>query len=124
MIENFIRNTLNINEPVVIQRSHRLGKATPKNAIGQKANAPRPIIANFLDFRQREAIRAARTILRHPQGIAEDFPYEVRKARESLIPQLKELKRNNKKCSIVWPAKLLSDGKIIKEVDVTEFCQS
>ena len=123
LIENFIKNELKINEPVVIQRAHRLGRPTPSNSIGRRVSQPRPIIVNLLDFRQREVIRSARSGLRHPFGISEDFPFEVRKARESLMPELRELKRNNKKCSIVWPAKLLCEGEIVKEVDITNYCK-
>ena len=118
--EDFIKNELKISQPVVLQRAHRLGKPTPPNAIGQRVSQPRPIILNFLDFRQREIVWASRFQLRHPFGISEDFPWEVRKARESLQPELREMKRNNKKCAIVWPARLLCEGQIVKEVDITQ----
>ena len=51
----------------------------------------RPIIVNF--FRQREAIRALRLKFMQPYGISEDFPIEIRKTREQLLPQLMELKQ-------------------------------
>ena len=119
-IEHFLKNVLNITEPVAIQRAHRLGKPLPLNSVGKKAGRPRPIIVNFLDYRQREAIRAERSKLKHPHGISEDLPFQVRKARESLIPELKELKQRGKNCSIVWPARLLVEGNVVKEVDVTK----
>ncbi len=122
--EKFIKNELKISQPVVLQRAHRLGKPTPPNAIGQRVSQPRPIIVNFMDFRQRESVRAARIQLRHPFGISEDFPWEVRKARESLQPELREMKRNNKRGAIVWPARLLCEGQIVKEVDVTKYCKA
>ena len=120
-IENFLEKELNLSEPVAIQRAHRLGKPAQPNTIGQKAGRPRPIIVNFLDHRQREAIRAERAKLRYPLGISDDLPLEVRKAREKLTPELKDLKQQGKNCSIVWPARLLCEGKIIREVDVTQF---
>ena len=115
----FFRKELNIHETVALQRAHRLGRPTPANSIGHRAGKPRPIIVNFLDFRQRETIRAARFKLKQPYGIAEDLPIEVRKARESLVPELKELKQQGKKCSIVWPARLISENKIANEIDVS-----
>ena len=124
VVENFIKNNMGIKEPVCLQRCHRLGRPMPPNTIGQKSSHPRPIIVNFMDFRQREAVRACRTQLRHPYGVSEDFPFEIRKARESLMPQLRELRRNNKRCSIVWPARLLSEGQIVKEVDVSSFSRT
>ena len=54
-------------------------------------------------------------------GLNEDFPIEVRKARESLLPELRELKNKNKKATIVYPARLLCEGQIVKEVDVLNF---
>ena len=112
-----------MSEPVAIKRAHRLGRPTPPGAIGPKTKQPRPIIVKFLDYRQRDVIRAARVHLKHPLGIAEDLPFEVRKARKSLTPELRELKQRGKKCSIVWPAPLLCDGKIVREADETKFCR-
>ena len=122
-INHFLKNILKVNEPVAIQRAHRLGKPAPLNSVGQRATRPRPIIVNFLDYRQREAIRSARGKLSHPYGISEDLPFEVRKARETLTPELRELKQRGKNCSIVWPARLLCEGKVEKEVDVTKFAR-
>ena len=123
-IEKFLNQELNIKEPVAIQRAHRFGKHVHQNNyVGQKAGRPRPIIVNFLDHRQREAIRAARSKLKQPHGISEDLPYEVRKARETLIPQLKELKLRGKNCSIVWPARLICEGKLEHEEDVTKYAR-
>ena len=123
LVESFIKTELKINQSVVIQRCHRLGRPLPRNIIRKRAGQPRPIIVNLLDFKQREAIRAARNQLKYPFGVSEDFPLEVRKARDSLMPQLKELRQKNKKCSIIWPARLLCEGEIVQEVDVTNYCK-
>ncbi len=123
VVEDFIKTDMGISEPVIIQRAHRLGRPLPKNSVGRKASQPRPMIVNMLDYRQREAVRAARTCLKHPLGVSEDLPFEIRKARESLLPELKELRRQNKRCSIVWPARLLCEGEIVAEKDVTKFCK-
>ena len=121
-VNSFFKQQLKINEPVVIQRAHRHGKPTTGSVIGQKAGRPRPIIVNFLDYRQRELIRAARFKLTQPYGIAEDFPIEIRKAREQLLPQLRELKQQGKKCGIVWPARLIiCENRIIDDIDVTAY---
>ena len=122
-IEKFLNQELNIKESVAMQRAHRMGKHVPPNYVGQKAGRPRPIIVNFIDHRQREAIRAARSKLKQPHGISEDLPYEVRKAREKLIPQLKELKLKGKNCSIVWPARLICEGKLEGQEDVTKYAR-
>ena len=104
-----------------IQRAHRLGAPRPSNAVGQSTSRPRPIIVNFSNFNDRERIWSVRHKLRRPLGISEDFPLEVRKARDSLIPELKELKNRNKKASIAYPARLVSEGKVVREVNVIDF---
>lgn len=118
VLHGFLRNVCNFAKPgadFLIQRCHRLGK--PRTGlIGQRANKPRPIIANFLDFREKEEIRRTRTSLPIQFSITEDLPIEIRKAREQLLPELKECKQQGKKATIIYPAKLLVDGKIQREV--------
>ncbi len=104
-----------------IQRAHRLGPVRSRGHIGQGRSRPRPIIVNFLDFRDREAVRSARYKLTAPLNIAEDFPTPIRRARESLLPELKELKNKGKKATIAYPAKLISDGKVVREANVLHF---
>ena len=120
-IEHFLRTELKISKPVAIQRAHRMGKLISPNSVGQRTGRPRPIIVNFLDYRQREVIRAARVNLKQPHGISDDLPKEVRKARETLVPELKELKQKGKKCSIVWPARLICEGRVARDLDVTKY---
>ena len=101
-----------------LQRAHRLGAPKPRNNIGNGRQKPRPIIVNFLDFQDREAVRFARKNLPASVSVNEDFPKEIRDARKSLMPQLKELKNQNKNVTIAYPARLISEGKVVKEVKV------
>jgi len=95
-----------------IQRAHRLGKPS---------NKTRPIIVLFSDYIHKEEVRGKRHSLKAPFGISEDFPYAVRKARQSLIPQLKELKKTVPRATIAYPARLVSPDKLYTVADVVDF---
>ena len=75
----------------------------------------------FSDYKERELIRSKRFDLAKPFGIAEDLPNEIRLARKSLHGKLDAAKKQNKKASIIYPAKLLVEGKIVESVDPAEF---
>ena len=82
---------------------------------------PRPVIVNFLNVADKEKIRSLHYKLQRPLGISEDLPYDVRKARESLLPELRELKNRGKKASIVYPARLISEGNVVHDINVMDF---
>ena len=122
VIRGIVRTELKLNPSgLIIQRAHRLRVRKTKNAIGQSTTKPRPVIVNFLNFTDKEKIRSLHYKLSRPLGISEDLPLEVRKARESLIPELRELKNRGKKASIVYPARLISEGQVIKDLNVIDF---
>ena len=118
---DFIRKELKLDSTVVLQRVHRLGAPKSGTNIGRSAIKPRPIIANFLDFKQRELVRSKRFGLRDPHGISEDLPVAVREARRELLAEFKELKKAKKNMGIVWPAKLLCEREIIRVVDPVKY---
>ena len=121
-IKKLIKNELKLDPSGInIQRAHRFGVPKTRNAIGQSAQRPRPVIVNFSLYNDKEAVRAARHKLRRPLGISEDFPLPVRKARDSLVPELIELKNRGKKATILYPARLLCDGKILHDLNPVDF---
>ena len=122
-IKLFIKEKLGILEQLMIQRAHRLGKPIPFGTVGSKTNRPRPIICLFLDHKQKEVVRSKRFGLKKPFGIADDLPLEIREARKSLQGQVNELKNQGKKVAIVYPCKLICEGKIIKEIDIGSMLQ-
>ena len=116
IIEDIIKNKLGlIGRDTKIQRAHRLGKKMNNN-IGHQRSRPRPIIVAFLDYRDREAVRSARSKLR----IGEDYPMPVRRARESLSEELKAIKNSGKRATIAYPARLIVEGRPVKSVDVVD----
>ena len=96
---------------MLIQRVHRL----PTRKIHGKT---RPIIASFVDFRQREMVRSSRRNLKGPHAISEDFPRQIREARKMLSGEFGELAKNRQnKLGVAYPAKLICNGKVIRVVD-------
>ena len=120
LIHDIIKKDLGLNGSFPLQRAHRLGPVK-RNVVGKSADRPRPIIVNFLDFRDKETVRSARSRLQAPISVQEDFPEEVRKAMKSLMPELIDLKNKGKRVTLAYPAKLISDGKLVREASVSNF---
>ena len=74
----------------------------------------------FHDYKQREMVKSMRTKLERGFGISEDQPKSIRKARASLHDELMELKKT-KKATIIWPARILADGKIVRVADPIDY---
>ena len=130
VLQNFIKTEMKISSPVVLVRVHRLKKSTNASTtyIGRNANKPRPIIAKFLDNRQRELVRKARFELKSPFGVNEDLPIEVRLAQADLRGQLTEIKKTKiqdgsrfKRATIIYPATLICEGDIVAKLDVADY---
>ena len=70
-----------------IERAHRLGE---KRDDGK----PRPIVAKFLRYQDKEYIRKSAYLLKGTKiGIAEQFPKEIAEARKKLYPVMKKSKK-------------------------------
>ena len=119
LIGDLIKHELKLGQrEIPLQRAHRLGPRRANNTVGQGRSRPRPIIVAFLDHRDREAVRSARFDLRPPHSIAEDFPVQIRRARETLLPELREIKNTGKRATIAYPARLIVEGKVVREASV------
>ena len=108
---------------IPMQRAHRLGPRHRSN-IGRGKPFPRPIIVNFLDFRDKELVRRSSGDLGSAGvpgkkvTVSEDFPIQIRKARESLVPEMKDCKRAGKRATIAYPARLVVDGEVVRVAPV------
>ena len=72
---------------MVIERAHRIGKRDPK---GERQ---RPIVAKFLNFKDRELVWSRRKELKRAAPgvyLNEDFSEAVRQKRKELLPKLRE----------------------------------
>ena len=111
LIREVITNRLDLEgERMYLARAHRLGQ----RKIGQQVRS-RPIIVNFRDFHDTERIMTNVYMLRNtPISVDLDLPKEINEARKRLWPKLKEAKNKRYKAHIVYPAKLLVEGKVVQ----------
>ena len=94
----FLADEMNIHYDIPFDRVHRLGKFDSTKIY------PRPIIAKFERFRDRERVRlAAPAALRGKDyGVREQFPAEIENKRRELYPIMKRYKHNtNNKVALV-----------------------
>lgn len=125
LIRDFIDNHLDLDpNGMYLSRAHRLG---PRK-IGHQ-NPKRPIIVNFRDFCDTEEVMGRAHMLKHtPFSIGYDLPKEIKDARKKLWDELKLAKSRQPraKCQILYPAKLVVDGKVVRDEfpDWTEVMKS
>ena len=114
IIRGFIADRLDLDpQNMYLSRAHRLG---PRK-IGSR-NPRRPIIVNFRDFCDTEMIMDRVHMLRNTQySVAYDLPKEINDARKTLWQELKAIKSRQPraKAHIVYPAKLIVDGKVVRD---------
>ncbi|XP_073228571.1 uncharacterized protein [Porites lutea] len=107
----FLHNVLGFRDPkrnMEFQRVHRIGKSV--------RGKPRPILARFLRYQDRETVLRAGFELKGTEYmILQDFPQEIIERRRNQMPQLKEAKKRGQKVSFSKsePDKLFIDGKFI-----------
>ena len=88
--------------------------------MGATAMKPRPAIARFLDYNDVINIKKRRRNLPVGINVSDDLPAEIRQARARLMPELTELKRNNKNAWITYPACLIVEvQEVRKEIPET-----
>ena len=98
IIKRFLRNEMNVSNDIEFDRVHRLGKFKR----GQQY--PRPIIAKFTNYKDKEAIRqlAPQTLIGKSYGVREHFPQEIEEQRKILYPVAKSARQNpNNKVRLV-----------------------
>ena len=114
LIRQFIKNELDLDaDNMYLARAHRLGPV--KIGYGLRK---RPLIVNFRDYCDTEAImRNAHMLRRTPFSVDYDYPKEISTARKAIWSEIKTIKsqKPNAKCHIVYPAKLSVDGKIVRD---------
>ena len=82
---------------IQLDRMQRMGK--PRAA----GNFPRPIVARFEQYKDREEVRMAapRTLVGTKYGDNDQYPKEVEDRRKKLYPVMREVRRENKKAVLV-----------------------
>lgn len=110
-MRRFIRQELNIDRDLYLERAHRLGKYIQGKT--------RPIIVAFRDFYDIEEILGSAPNLRGTAyGVSRDYPNEISKARNSLWKRFKDIRENNrnKKVSLGFPAKIMVDNVVVVDL--------
>lgn len=111
VLYGFMEEVLGLENPRVnieIQRVHRIGKS-----VGGK---PKPILARFLRFQDREKVLRAGFNLKETEFmVLQDFPQEIIERRRKQMPKLKEAKQKQQRVSFSKsePDKLFINGKFI-----------
>lgn len=82
----FLENEMNIDKTIPFHRVHRIGN------FESDYDSPRPIVAKFERFKDREKVRlaATRTLKDKPYGVREQFPKVVEDRRKMLYPEMKK----------------------------------
>ena len=117
-LRGFLSSKMNINEPIPFDRVHRLGQTKPPQH-GQQTR-PRPIIAKFERFRDKERVRMAAPIaLENTEfGVREQFPIEIENRRRLLYPAMRYYKKDKQnKVRLVRDKLYINDIEYIPEDD-------
>lgn len=112
LIRDLLKRQLDLDaDKMYLTRAHRIG---PRNT--NLRNQRRPIIVNFRDFCDTEAImKNAYMFKSTPFSVDYDFPKEISEARKSLWSEVKAIKSKNPraKTQIIYPAKLIVDSRVV-----------
>ena len=100
-------------ENIVFDRVHRLGRRR-----GDGIRNPRPIVAKFERYRDRELIRLAGLELNKKRGqfsIREQFPVEMEAKRKRLYPVMRKYQQNKNNKVVLVRDKLFVNGLLYDE---------
>ena len=114
-VKDFIKKYCKLSNTFVFEACHRLGR----NKTGNIGTATRPVIAKFLNRADKELVMRTKKDLPDEVGMTQDFPLEIRLARKQLIPRMLQEKEAGKKAVIVYPCRLIVDGKEVMNIDPT-----
>ena len=108
-LRRFLREEMHFDRDrnIEIERVHRLGR--PR----YNQRYPRPIIAKFLRYQDKEDIRLAapKRLYRTHYGVREQFPPEIEEKRKDLYPIAKEFRQNRNNVVRLVRDKLYVNGK-------------
>ena len=108
-LRRFLREEMHFDRDrnIEIERVHRLGR--PR----YNQRYPRPIIAKFLRYQDKEDIRLAapKRLYRTHYGVREQFPPEIEEKRKELYPIAKEFRQNRNNVVRLVRDKLYVNGK-------------
>ena len=93
------------------ERVHRISKKTQSQ---RPPNRPRPVIARFSHYQDKEFVQSLYTNLNGTNiGFSDDFPKEVEDIHKAFYPVLKKAKQNEQRAYFNFD-KLIIDGRIYR----------
>lgn len=98
-IKDFMHSSLKLPKETVnnitFHRVHRLGSNNNKNTDNKR---PRPIIAKFEHYKQKDLVKSKGKELRGTTfGLNDQFPREIQDRRRILVPLMKQFRQNGRK---------------------------
>lgn len=109
---NFLKSEMNIEKSIPFDRVHRIGVSQ------EQRSYPRPIVAKFQSFKDREYIRssAPKTLKGKPFGVREQFPKVIEDRRKKLYPEMKKARRDpNNRVRLVRDKLYINNRQFILE---------
>ena len=106
----FLRESLDINDAISVDRAHRLGRF--------RRGTDRPIIVAFRDYQDTQLILSSANKLKGTHySVNRDYPQEIVDARKSLWSEYKRIRQDhpNDKVTLAYPAKIVMNGSIMKD---------
>ena len=92
------------------------GSGTQSTSGRMKKTKPRPLLATFTKNSDiQDILKSSKQLKNQGVTVSKDLPQEIRNARETLWPQLKEAKTANRDAYIAFPAKLVIDKKVVAD---------
>lgn len=114
-LAQFLEDYMDIDlSKLYIQRVHRLGSKLRVN--NNKGVSRRPIIVCFRDYGDTEYIlERVNVLVGTGYGVDRDYPKEIASARKKLYEHMKQTYTRDDKCKILYPAKLVVNGKVERD---------
>lgn len=98
------------------ERVHRIGRYTGNQHTYNDIQKRRPIIAAFAnDYDKERVLRQASILKGSVYSISQDYPKEIREARNKLWSRCKEARRQGSKAIILYPAKLYINDELVDD---------
>lgn len=112
-LKKFLKEEMCLERPIKFQKVHRLGR----RSLNQEN--PRPVIAKFLDLKDRDYVRfnTAEKLKGTTYGIREQFPKDIEMKRKSLYPEMKRAKDDGRKVKLVRDRLYIDNQLFVKETD-------
>ena len=110
LIKEFLISEMHIHTDIQFDRVHQLGKFKPNQ------NYPRPIIAKFTNYKDKEYVRRAapKTLIGTQFRVNEHFPQEIENKRKQLYPEAKRARQNkNNEVRLVHDKRIINGRQFI-----------